>query len=210
MYDRQTESLWPQLTGQASVGALTGTELVAIPMGTVAWHDFVSADPQALVLSQDIGFERPDGTNPYTGYDDPNGDLLFGLPGDLDTRFPVKERVIGRSDGPASVVVVRRSLVGSSPLEVTMGKRRVVLWHRPGQALALDAETVAGGADIGTVGAFDRLLDGRRRHFEPRGSGLGSVKRGAGGTRSAGPRLDRWMQPSSSPIGTWTRSGSPV
>jgi len=42
-YDRQTESLWPQLTGQASVGVLTGTRLEAIPMGVVGWGQFRTA-----------------------------------------------------------------------------------------------------------------------------------------------------------------------
>ena len=199
MYDRQTESLWPQLTGQASVGALTGTELVAIPMGTVSWHDFVSAEPRAFVLSQDTGFDRPYGTNPYTGYDDPNGELLFGLPGDLDTRLPVKERVVGLSDGAVSVAVVRSSLVGQPPLEVTVGQRHVVLWHRPGQASALDAETVAGGADIGTVGAFDPALGGRRLHFEPRGTGFVDRETGSRwnvlGRSTAGPLQGAEMKP---------------
>ncbi len=48
MYDRQTQSLWPQLTGEASVGALTGTQLTAIPMGVVGWDQFVTAHPDAL------------------------------------------------------------------------------------------------------------------------------------------------------------------
>lgn len=86
MYDRQTESL-PQLTGQASVGVLTGTQLQAIPLGTVAWRDFAAAEPSALVLSQDTGFSRPYGTNPYSGYDDPDGELLFALPGETDARI---------------------------------------------------------------------------------------------------------------------------
>ena len=67
MYDRQTESLWPQLTGQAAIGALTGQQLVAIPMGVVAWTDFRDANPTALVLTRDTGFDRPYGSNPYVG-----------------------------------------------------------------------------------------------------------------------------------------------
>jgi len=199
MYDRQTESLWPQLTGEASVGDLTGTELVAIPMGTVAWRDFVTAEPTARVLSQDTGFDRPYGTNPYSGYDDPDGDLLFGLPDDLDTRLPVKERVVGLVGGSVSVAVVRSSLVGADPLEVTLGRSRVVVWHRPGQASALDADTVAGGADIGTVGVFDPVLDGERLHFES--SGTGFVDRETGSTwnvlgrATAGPLQGAELEP---------------
>lgn len=199
MYDRQTESLWPQLTGEASVGDLTGTELVAIPMGTVAWRDFVTAEPTARVLSQDTGFDRPYGTNPYSGYDDPDGDLLFGLPSDLDTRLPVKERVVGLVGGSVSVAVVRSSLVGADPLEVTLGRSRVVVWHRPGQASALDADTVAGGADIGTVGVFDPVLDGERLHFESRGTGFVDRETGSTwnvlGRATAGPLQGAELEP---------------
>ncbi len=199
MYDRQTESLWPQLTGEASVGELTGTRLVAIPMGTVAWRDFVTAGPTARVLSQDTGFDRPYGTNPYSGYDDPDGDLLFGLPGDLDTRLRVKERVVGLVDGSTSVAVVRRSLVGGDPLELTVGRRDLVVWHRPGQASALDADTVAGGADVGTVGVFVPEVDGERLHFETGSAGFRDRETGSSwnvlGRATSGPLRGAQLEP---------------
>ncbi len=56
MFDRATESLWPQLTGQASVGVRTGTQLRSIPMGTVGWAQFREEHPDALVLNRD---DRP-------------------------------------------------------------------------------------------------------------------------------------------------------
>ena len=199
MYDRQTESLWPQLTGQASIGTLTGTELEAIPMGTVAWRDFLAADPAARVLSQRTGYDRPYGTNPYSGYDDPDGDLLFGLPGDVDARLPVKERVVGLVGGSRSVAVVRSSLVGKDPVEVTLGGRSVVVWHQPGQASALDADTVAGGVDVGTVGVFLPVLDGQRLHFESRGTGLVDRETGSSwsvlGRATAGPLTGSELAP---------------
>ncbi|MGA8850319.1 MAG: DUF3179 domain-containing protein [Aeromicrobium sp.] len=191
MYDRQTESLWPQLTGQASVGHLTGTQLEAIPMGTVSWSEFRRAEPTAKVLTQDTGFDRPYGTNPYSGYDEPNGELLFGLPDDLDTRLPVKERVIGLVGGSDSAAVLRSSLVGRDPRQVTVGGQDVVLWHRPGQASALDADTIAGGADIGTVGVFTPVADGRTLSFSASGDGFTDRETGSTwnvlGRATAGP-----------------------
>jgi hypothetical protein len=180
MYDRQTESLWPQLTGQASIGVLTGTELVAIPMGVVAWDDFRQAHPSALVLTRETGFERPYGRNPYVGYDNPEGDLLFPLPGETDNRLPVKERVVGLSAGPHSVAVVRSSLVGAPPTEVRVGERHLVVWHKPGQASALDVGTVAGGADVGTVAVYDQVVEGRRLHFERAGDSFRDTETGSG------------------------------
>ena len=199
MYDRQTESLWPQLTGQASIGVLTGKELTAIPMGVVAWSDFREANPSALVLSQDTGFDRPYGTNPYVGYDDPDGELLFELPDDPDQRLPVKERVIGISDETNSVAVVRRSLVGRPPLQVVVGDRDLVVWHKPGQASALDAGTVAGGTDIGTVGVYDPVVDGRLLHFVAAGDGFRDEETGSRwnvlGQAIGGPLKGNNLQP---------------
>jgi len=179
MYDRQTESLWPQLTGQASIGMLTGEQLTAIPMGVVGWTDFRRANPTALVLSEDTGFDRPYGTNPYVGYDDPNGQLLFGLPNAPDKRLPVKERVVGIASGTDHVAIVRRALVGGAPLEVVVGHRDLIVWHRPGQSSALDADTVAGGAEIGTIGVFVPVVEGRRLRFERVGNGFRDSETGS-------------------------------
>ncbi len=60
--------------------ATTGTQLTAIPMGVVGWDQFVTAHPDALVLTRDTGHERDYGRNPYPGYDDPDGDLLVEPP----------------------------------------------------------------------------------------------------------------------------------
>ena len=80
MYDRQAQSLWPQLTGLASVGALTGTQLEAIPIGPVACAQFRDAHPDARVLTPDTGHDRDYGSNPYVGYDKPDGGLLAPYP----------------------------------------------------------------------------------------------------------------------------------
>ena len=166
MYDRQTESLWPQLTGEAAVGVLTGEKLGRTALAAVAWSDFRAAHPRALVLSQETGFERPYGRNPYVGYDDPGGPLLFGLPDDPDPRLPVKERVVGIGEGDDAVAVQRSALVGRAPLEVRVGDRVVTVWHEPGQTSALDAASIPDGTGIGTVAVLDPLVGGRRLHFQ--------------------------------------------
>jgi hypothetical protein len=90
------------------------------------------------------------------------------VPGELDERLPVKERVIGLGEGSDAVAVVRSALAGRRPIEVKVGDRVVVLWHRPGQASALDTPDIPGGENIGTVGVFDPVLDGRHLHFTSR------------------------------------------
>ena len=171
MYDRQTESLWPQLTGQSAAGVLTGTTLHAEPLGTVAWRDFRSAHPDGWLLTRDTGHRRPYGQNPYAGYDDPAGDVLFELPR-RDGRLPVKERVVGIAGSRDSVAVVRSALARAGVRELRVDGLDVVVWHRSGQASALDDESISRGRDVGTVGVFIPVVGGRHLHFVVDGNGF--------------------------------------
>ena len=69
MWDRQTESWWQQLTGEAIVGELAGKTLTFLPAALVSYGDFKQANPEGLVLSRETGYPRDYGSNPYTGYD---------------------------------------------------------------------------------------------------------------------------------------------
>jgi hypothetical protein len=191
MYDRQTESLWPQLTGQASIGVLTGTQLTAIPMGTVAWEDFRTAHPAASVLSRNTGYDRPYGRNPYVGYDDPDSSPLFGLSEPTDPRLPVKARVVGIDVGGERVAVARDRLARNEVTSLSVGGVDLVVFHAPGQASALDAYSVAGGADIGTVAVYRARLEGKDLAFVPRDDGFVDTSTGSRwtvlGRAEAGP-----------------------
>lgn len=166
MFDRATESLWPQLTGVAAVGVRTGTALRSIPMGTVGWSQFREEHPGALVLSRETGHDRDYGRNPYVGYDDPGSDPLFELPGEPDDRLPPKVRVVGVGTGADAVAVERGRLATAGVVRVEVGERPVTLWHLPGQRSALGAAAIDEGAEIGTVAAFVARLDGQEVAFE--------------------------------------------
>ncbi len=198
MYDRQTESLWPQLTGQASVGELTGTQLKALPMGAVGWAEFRSAHPNALVLTRDTGHPRDYGRNPYVGYDEPDGALLVEPPGPRDPRLPVKERVVGIGTGEEAVAIRRKSIAEQEVIAVTVGGRDLVVWHRPGQSSALDAEQIAEGRDVGTVGVFSPELGSRSLTFTSDGRGFRDDQTGSTwnvlGQAIAGPLAGRRLR----------------
>ncbi|MGH2602162.1 MAG: DUF3179 domain-containing protein, partial [Dehalococcoidia bacterium] len=102
MYDRQTESWWQQVTGEAIVGELTGKQLTFLPAVIVAWSEFKAAYPQGQVLSSETGFLRDYGQNPYTGYDDAD-ESPFLFRGTADGRLPPKERVVTVSLGGEDV-----------------------------------------------------------------------------------------------------------
>jgi hypothetical protein len=170
MYDRQTESLWPQLSFTASVGELTGAKLVPHLTSLLAWDEFREAHPDAWVLSRDTGYDRPYGRNPYLAYDQPDGQPLFGAPD--DDRLAPQVRVVGIEDETGDgtpVALVRDELAAAGVMELTIGDTELVAWHRAGQASALDAGEVAGGRDIGTVGVFVPEAGGQRLTFTAAG-----------------------------------------
>ena len=81
MYDRKTDTYWSQLDGLAIYGELTGTQLKQVPMETVVWRDWKKQHPDSIVLSQDTGYFRNYGMDPYGGYYE-----------DTFLLFPVKNR----------------------------------------------------------------------------------------------------------------------
>ncbi|WP_052721346.1 DUF3179 domain-containing protein [Methanococcoides methylutens] len=87
MYDRKTNSYWTQIGGQAIVGELTGMELEAISIETVVWRDWKVAHPDSEVLSQNTGFSRPYGNDPYGNYYE-NSILLFPVENSNTTIHP--------------------------------------------------------------------------------------------------------------------------
>lgn len=164
MYDRQTESLWSHFTGQAVVGHLTGAQLDVHPVATVAWSDWRDANPDGLVLSRDTGFSRDYGRNPYPGYDDA-GTVPFLFDGDPDGRLLAKQRVVGIERSGDAVAVDWDVLTAFGVMEVDLAGERLVLWHRPGAASALDERSLASGRDVGATGVFVPVADGRPLHF---------------------------------------------
>jgi Protein of unknown function (DUF3179) len=103
----------------------------------------------------------------------------------------LKERVIGIGDGTTAVAVVRSAVAAAGVIEVSVGGQDLIVWHRPGQASALDDDAVASGRDIGTVGVFEPVLDGRRLHFAAVPDGFRDTETGSTwdvlGRATAGP-----------------------
>jgi hypothetical protein len=93
MYDRKTDSYWTQIDGLAVVGELTGTRLKAISIDTVVWRDWKVAHPDSEVLSQDTGFRRQYGRDPYGSYYEDS--FLFFPVENMDDRIHPKTVVFG-------------------------------------------------------------------------------------------------------------------
>ncbi|MCO5182439.1 MAG: DUF3179 domain-containing protein [Anaerolineae bacterium] len=168
MYDRTTETLWQQFTGEAIVGDLTGMQLTFLPSQIVSFADFRNAFPDGVVLSRDTGFNRNYGENPYVGYDDITQSpfLYDGIP---DDRLRPMERVVTVDLGDSNVAYPLSILFEQGVINDTRGGRDLVVFHVGGTASVLDARSIADSDDVGATGVFDPNLDGRKLTFRKDG-----------------------------------------
>ena len=171
MWDRQTESLWQQISGEGIVGELAGTQLTLVPVTLVSWETFREEFPDGTVLSQDTGFGRSYGINPYDFYDSSSRPFLFN--GEVDDRFPAMERVLATIVGetnkayPFSVISEKRAVN-----DEVAGEPIVVFWGDESTASALSDPEIAEGRSVGTGAAYLRTVDGQVLTFRPAGEDL--------------------------------------
>jgi hypothetical protein len=172
MYDRQTESWWQQAIGQAIIGQLTGTQLVARPASIIAWSTFEAAHPDGRVLSRDTGYDRPYGQNPYRGYDNVNqSPFLYSGPPTPGVLQPMARVLIVVLSGEA-VAYPFDALKKVHVVNDTVGKTGVVVLWTPGTASPQDTDTVAGGRDVGAATVYLRTLDGQTLTFKFDGTNI--------------------------------------
>ena len=160
MFDPETESLWPQMSRGARCGTRSGRPLRSVPSVEMRWEQWKALYPNTLVVSSETGWDRNYVAYPYDLYE--VGDFLLFPAGELDSRRPVKERVLGIPDGTGGLAIpfgVLEQAGAQVATTVNVGGRSIlVLWDADAQAaMAFDAATSEGPATIKVVGG--RFVD---------------------------------------------------
>ena len=148
MADRQTNSVWSHLDGEAIEGPLTGTEMSFIPLIHTTWEEWLDLHPDTSVLSYDTDFQ--DRYRSVT-LGMPNGrfaqDLLT-----IDDRLQSEALVLGVMEGDAFIAYP------VSVLEQTSG---VINDNIAGTPVVVFYDAQANAAI-----AFSRQVDGQEAQFE--------------------------------------------
>ena len=198
MWDRQTESWWQQLTGEAIIGELAGERLETVPASIVSYATFKETHPQGLVLAQPERFHRDYGRNPYTGYDDIDN-VPFLYQGEHDPRLPPMERVVAVSLGEADKAYPHRVLADKRVVDDTLNGKPVVILYSNGTASALDSSRIAEARDAGATGVFVPRADGRRLTLSAAGDQFVDAESGSTwnvlGKAVAGPLAGTQLEP---------------
>lgn len=156
MWDRQTESWWQQLTGEALVGEMLGAELEVMESAIISYDEFKALYPDGKVLA------RPDdlmeyGKNPYVDYDKAeNRPSLFE--GEIDERLPPMERIVNVFGVGGNVVYPWSVIEEIRVLNHSRAGEDLVIFYTEGMNSVLDRESIADSRDDGMVRVFSRRI----------------------------------------------------
>lgn len=129
MQDKETDSYWSIMTGDAVGGEYAGTKLEEIPVATkTRWKDWVEEHPDTLVLSVQ-GVEDPM-INPYDGYF--TDDAGFRGIRARDDRLPTKAPIFAFMHGETKYAVPFDAVEGGKTWTLDDGTE--IFLYRPDDA----------------------------------------------------------------------------
>jgi len=169
MYDRQTETFWSQIRGQAIIGPLTPTELELRHAAVTEWTDWVAAHPGTEVLSRESGSFDPSiyEQDPYAGYDD-RPTVGFGVD-QVDDRLPEKALVHGARINGSAMAYPDDQLRRDRIVEHSIGGIPVVAFRSPTDESPRLLIRQYDGAVLQFRRGDAGLIDGQGRHWTPAG-----------------------------------------
>ena len=164
MWDRQTESWWQQVTGEAIVGELTGTRLTFIAAPVVSWRQFRDAFPEGKVLSRDTGFARNYDLPPYSGYDEP-GNIPFLFSGNTDPRLKAVDRVVGVTIDTQDVAYPFTLLEQHPVINDTVNGKELAIFYAGGTLSPFAGFGYSAARVVGSTAVYEPFVDGEMLTF---------------------------------------------
>ena len=158
LYDRATDSNWPQMLMTSANGSLSGNSATQKPIVETTWGKFKLMYPQAQVLSTNTGVSRNYEAYPYGSYlTDPR--LLFIVKNVEDERLHKKERILGVRVGTATKTYNISTFVGDiEVINDAVGSSEVVIAGSKDDKFAVAFErTLADGTVLDFIAEYNQL-----------------------------------------------------
>ena len=155
MYDRATDSEWPQILGRAIDGRMRGKSLEEIPLVWTTWKRWKERGAAAPVLSTETGHLRSYGTDPYGSYTAPDkgyyegSETFFDVLAESD-RLSAKETIMGIKSGNKQHAISKKAALDKGVWNLELG-------DKPFVAVA--------GSGLQAVRVFDRSTGGDNLEF---------------------------------------------
>ena len=182
MYDRETDSMWSQVSGEAIYGPREGSRLTILPALMTTWAAWLEEYPDTRTL--DKGGRKEYGFDPYEPYYGDDSVGLFGRSVN-DERLDAKELVVGvNMSGQAKAYPL--SILAESPaINDETGDVPILIAFEP---------------DGRSAAVFKRAVNGQALTFETERGNLKDVETGsvwspATGQAVAGPLAGTRLSP---------------
>lgn len=182
MWDRQSESYWQQITGEALAGEFAAdlTVLDQVPSSIIAWETFAKAYPNGTLLERPLNefgtsartYDNP----PYAGYDNVD-DQPFLFSGTLDGRLVATSRVL-TIDGEPPVAYPWEFLAESPVLNDTVNGEEIVALFDDGTFSAFN-DLFNEKQESGSVAVFSRHLPDQTLSFEASDGKITDIETGS-------------------------------
>jgi hypothetical protein len=131
MYDRKTESYYPQILGTSIYGDKKGQGLDTFMINWSTWGKVKENFDEIMVLSEDTGFFRDYDRDPYGSYDMEDSyyynNTVFFEPMIDDGRLPKKQVVIGVIDGESRLAVKFSDVREEGIINYSVGDKWIAL-----------------------------------------------------------------------------------
>ncbi|WP_166805021.1 DUF3179 domain-containing protein [Nitrosococcus wardiae] len=136
MYDRATNSYWPQILGTAVSGPFKGKSLEEFSVIWTTWGRWKQRYPETAVLSENTGYIRNYHRDPYgsyhplSGYYAKGSSLLFPVL-HRDRRFDSKAVVLGARTREGAIAFKKHSLRAKKIMEGSLGDKQYTAVYDP-------------------------------------------------------------------------------
>lgn len=125
MYDRETDSYWPQMLLRSAAGDRSGVELHLKNLVETTWGNWKALFPETEVVNSDTKYSRNYNRYPYGDYRTCNslacGDFIYFPIANEDDRLPAKNRVLTIINGEAVKAVDINSYPEPQVLSIEVG-----------------------------------------------------------------------------------------
>jgi hypothetical protein len=139
MYDRNTASLWGQITGRAIVGSKTGHRLKTVSVGIMTWEELKQQLPNTLILLRPKGNNNKYKKFQYKKYTQ-SQKLMFPVAAQ-DARLANKKFVYGIEIDGQYIAFEEKYLKKRSPMVESFGTRTLEVIYKNGLVTARDKKT---------------------------------------------------------------------
>lgn len=167
MFDRATESWWPQMLARGIDGPFEGEYLEEFQVIWTTWERWREDHPDTVVLNESTGYARDYGRDPYGSYNPREGyysdDSMLFPALTTDDRFEPKDVVIGARTSDGAMCVPKETLRAEERIEGTVNGTPYVSVYDP----RLDTGYVYRNPDDLEVQDSDLLLEVEGSAYEP-------------------------------------------